>query len=223
MWTVWAVTRIQASMAKSSSTTPPKEWTCPQLSGDPIVNKVTYTADQMLQNHPVQITPAELFKTNYNQTVRLILLDVRPESDYNLYLIKAAANFPLDEIESIVPDLLSEPPSNSVFATISNAEAAATQAWNQLVASGVPNVHLLEGGINPGSSSLATKRTFNRCPHRSRIISITSSLRHWAASMLPAIPTRYSIRSWISRPGSSLSLSVIRAVAGVVRSNTQGN
>ena len=120
----------------------------PQLNGDPIINKVTYTADQMLENRLVQITPAELFKTKYNQAVRLILLDVRPESDYNLYHIEEAANIPLDEIESIIPDLLSEPPSNTVFVTMSNDEAAATQAWKQLVASGVPNVYLLEGGIN---------------------------------------------------------------------------
>ena len=32
--------------------------------------------------------------------------------------------------------------------TISNDESAAVQAWKLLVASGVPNVYVLEGGIN---------------------------------------------------------------------------
>jgi uncharacterized protein len=120
----------------------------PQLQGDPVTTTVTYTADQMLEKRLVQVTPAELFKTRYNQNVNLIMLDVRSESDYNLYHINGVINSPLERLESITPDLLSEPPANSVFVVMSNDEEAATQAWKQLVASSVPNVYILEGGIN---------------------------------------------------------------------------
>jgi len=120
----------------------------PQLQGDPLVTKVTYTADQMLQKRLVQVSPAELFKTRYNQSVNLIMLDVRPESDYNLYHINGAINVPLEKLESVVPSLLSEPPANSVFVVMSNDETGAAQAWKKLVASAVPNVYILEGGIN---------------------------------------------------------------------------
>ena len=120
----------------------------PQLQGDPVINKVTYTADQMLEKRLVQVTPEELFKTRYNQGVNLIMLDVRPESDYNLYHINGALNVPMDELESVTPSLLSEPPANSVFVLMSNDEETATQAWKQLVADGVPNLYILEGGIN---------------------------------------------------------------------------
>ena len=102
----------------------------------------------MLAKRLVQITPAELFKTVYNQSINLIMLDVRPESDYNLYHLKGAINLPLDTLPSIIPDLLTEPPANSVFVLMSNDETAATEAWKQLSASSVPNVYLLEGGIN---------------------------------------------------------------------------
>jgi rhodanese-related sulfurtransferase len=122
--------------------------TTPQLNADPIVNTYTYTADQMLAKRLVQITPAELFKTVYNQSINLIMLDVRPESDYNLYHLKGAINIPLDKLSSIIPDLLTEPPANSVFVLMSNDETAATEAWKQLSAAAVPNVYLLEGGIN---------------------------------------------------------------------------
>ena len=98
----------------------------PQLTGDPITSKVTYTGDQMLEKRLVQITPEELFKTRYNQSVNLIMLDVRPESDYNLYHINGALNVPLDKLESVTPDLLSEPPANSVFVVMGNDEQAAT-------------------------------------------------------------------------------------------------
>ena len=119
-----------------------------QQNADPIVNTYTYSADQMLEKRLVQITPAELFKTVYNQSINLIMLDVRPEADYNLYHIKGAINVPLEKLPGIVPDLLTEPPANSVFVLMSNDETAATQAWKQLAASAVPNAYILEGGVN---------------------------------------------------------------------------
>jgi rhodanese-related sulfurtransferase len=120
----------------------------PQLNADPIVETHVYSADEMLEKRLVQVSPAELFKTVYNQNINLIMLDVRLESDFNLYHIKGAINVPMDNLPSIIPDLLSEPPANSVFVLMSNDEAAASQAWQQLSASAVPNVYLLEGGIN---------------------------------------------------------------------------
>jgi rhodanese-related sulfurtransferase len=120
----------------------------PQLKGDPISAKVTYSADQMLAKRLVQVTPEELFKTKYNQAINLIMLDVRPESDYNLYHINGALNVPLDKLDSVVPSLLSEPPANSVFVVMGNDEETATQAWKLLAAEAVPNAYILEGGIN---------------------------------------------------------------------------
>ena len=110
--------------------------------------KVAVDADTALAQRLMQIAPAELFKTVYNQNVNLIMLDVRPESDYNLYHINGALNVPLDKLSRIIPDLLAEPPANSVFVLMSNDETAATEAWKQLVASAVPNVYILEGGVN---------------------------------------------------------------------------
>jgi rhodanese-related sulfurtransferase len=102
----------------------------------------------MLEKRLVQIAPAELFKTVYNQNIHLVMLDVRPEADYNLYHLRGALNVPLDKLPVIIPDLLAEPPANSVFVLMSNDEAAATQAWKQLVAASIPNVYILEGGLN---------------------------------------------------------------------------
>ncbi len=75
-------------------------------------------------------------------------LDVRSESDYNLYHLADSVNVPLDRLAEVVPKLLSEPPANTVFIAISNDEAAAVEAWRLLVASRVQNVYVLEGGIN---------------------------------------------------------------------------
>ena len=73
---------------------------------------------------------------------------MRNESDYNLYHLAGSNNVPLERLEKVVPDLLSEPPANTIFITISNDEAAAIKAWKLLVASGVQNVYILDGGIN---------------------------------------------------------------------------
>jgi rhodanese-related sulfurtransferase len=102
----------------------------------------------MLENRLVQIAPAELFKTVYTQTINLVMLDVRSEADYNLYHIDGAINIPLEKLPEIIPSLLTEPPANSVFVLMSNDETAATEAWKQLSASAVPNVYILEGGVN---------------------------------------------------------------------------
>lgn len=122
--------------------------TIEQLNADPIVNTYTYTADEMLANRLVFITPAEAFKAKYNQAMNPVYLDVRAEADYNLYHIEDAVNVPLERIEEIVPVLLTEPPANTVLIVMSNDETAAVKAWKILSASAVPNVYILEGGIN---------------------------------------------------------------------------
>jgi rhodanese-related sulfurtransferase/uncharacterized membrane protein YedE/YeeE len=135
--------------------------TIPGLNGaKATINTYTYSADQMLEKRLVQISSAELFKTVYNQSINLIMLDVRPESDYNLYHIKGAINVPMEKLPLIVPDLLSEPPANSVFVLMSNDETAATKAWKLLSASTVPNVYILDGGINNWIAFFGTDEGF---------------------------------------------------------------
>jgi len=110
--------------------------------------QVTYTADEMLANRLVFISPAEAFKAKYNQAMNPVYLDVRSEADYNIYHIEGAVNVPLERLEEVIPVLLTEPPANTVFIVMSNDETAAVSAWKILVGSSVPNVYILEGGVN---------------------------------------------------------------------------
>jgi rhodanese-related sulfurtransferase len=120
----------------------------PQLNGDPITITNTYTAAEMLDKRLVFVTPAEAFKVKYNQKINLIYLDVRSESDFNLYHIEGAINLPAARLEEVIPILLTEPPINSVFIVMSNDETAAISVWKTLVVSTVPNVYILDGGVN---------------------------------------------------------------------------
>jgi rhodanese-related sulfurtransferase len=101
----------------------------------------------VLDERQVQIHPGELLDTINDTSLITYMIDVRQEVDYNLFHILDANHIPLDEIPSIISDLHFEP-ENTVFVTMSNDETAATDAWKLLVAESVPNVYILEGGIN---------------------------------------------------------------------------
>ncbi|MFO3797785.1 MAG: rhodanese-like domain-containing protein, partial [Anaerolineales bacterium] len=66
----------------------------------------------------------------------------------NLYHIRGAKNVPLEQIPAYIRSLLAYPATNTVYVVISNDESLATEAWKMLVAGGVPNVYILEGGLN---------------------------------------------------------------------------
>ncbi|MBI5276059.1 MAG: YeeE/YedE family protein [Burkholderiales bacterium] len=108
----------------------------------------TYSADEMLERRLVFTSPAEAYKARYMQAVKPVYLDVRSESDFNLYHLAGSVHVPLERLERIVPDLLAEPRANTVFFVMGNGEAAAVAGWKLLVASGLQNVYVLEGGIN---------------------------------------------------------------------------
>jgi rhodanese-related sulfurtransferase len=101
-----------------------------------------------LTERTVQIEPAELLTSMADDKLNMILLDVRPETDYNLFHILGARHTPLSAIPALVPELLLEPAANTVYVLMSNDEGAATEAWKTLVAESVPNVYILGGGIN---------------------------------------------------------------------------
>ncbi|MCA9971362.1 MAG: YeeE/YedE family protein [Anaerolineales bacterium] len=103
--------------------------------------------EALLAERAVQIHPGELLDLSHDTAIKVVMLDVRDEADYNLFHILDSRHVPLEEIPTIVADLHFEP-ANTVFVTLSNDEAAATEAWRTLVAEAVPNVYILEGGIN---------------------------------------------------------------------------
>lgn len=110
--------------------------------------RIAADKEAALANREVQIVPAELFKTIYDQKINLIMLDVRSEADYNLFHIRGAQNVPLAEIKGLVPTLLAQAATNTVYVVMSNNEEEATSAWKILVAESIPNAYILEGGVN---------------------------------------------------------------------------
>jgi rhodanese-related sulfurtransferase len=100
-----------------------------------------------LEARDVQLQPGEVLHIMHDHKLKLVILDVRSEADYNLFHLVDAKHVPVETMDEIVSDLQLEPP-NTVFLVTSNGETAATEAWKLLVSQSVPNVYILEGGIN---------------------------------------------------------------------------
>jgi len=100
-----------------------------------------------LENREKQIHPGELLDSLHDNQLKVIMLDVRDEVDYNLFHILDARHVPLDELPEIIEELHLEP-ANALFVTVGNDEEAATEAWKILEAESVPNAYILEGGVN---------------------------------------------------------------------------
>jgi hypothetical protein len=96
----------------------------------------------------VQIDPGELLASLGDDKLNVVMLDVRPEADYNLFHLDGARHVALEELPALVPELLHEPAAVTVTIVMSNDEAAATEAWKTLQAESIANVYILGGGVN---------------------------------------------------------------------------
>ena len=101
----------------------------------------------LLDERQVQIHPGELLDLIYNNDIKLQMLDVRKEADYNLFHLKDAKLVDMNNLKAMAEKLL-DMPDNTVVVLMSNDEIRATEAWKILIALHVPNVYILEGGIN---------------------------------------------------------------------------
>jgi rhodanese-related sulfurtransferase/uncharacterized membrane protein (DUF485 family) len=110
--------------------------------------RVAGVKDAALAQREVQIVPAELAHTLYDNTLQLTMLDVRSETDYNLFHLRGARHVAPVGVAAVATELLASAAANRVVVVMSNDEDTATQVWKTLVAEGVPNVYILEGGVN---------------------------------------------------------------------------
>jgi uncharacterized protein len=109
---------------------------------------VKMNPDEALANREMQISPAELFTTLHDQKLKPVMLDVRPEAEFNLFHVRGARNIQVSELSAFAKELIAEYTPNRVIVVMSNDETLATQAWKVLVAESVSNVYILEGGLN---------------------------------------------------------------------------
>ncbi|NDJ52178.1 MAG: YeeE/YedE family protein [Chloroflexi bacterium] len=118
--------------------------------------RVADERELQLAEREVQIHPGELLEVIHDPAINIIMLDVRDEVDYNLFHITDAQHVGQNELAEMVPVLHLEP-TNTVFVVMSNDEVRATEAWRFLIAESVPNVYILEGGVNRWIATFANE------------------------------------------------------------------
>jgi len=101
----------------------------------------------LLDGREVQVSPAELLSVIHDPLIKAVMLDVRDERHFNQFHIHGARRLPQEAVIDTARELMFEP-ANTVFIAMSNDESAATEAWKMLKAESLPNVYILEGGVN---------------------------------------------------------------------------
>jgi len=100
-----------------------------------------------LDERAVFASPAEILSLIDDPKLIVRMIDVRDETEFNLFHVLDAENKPAANTLDYANELLAAP-ANSVFVLMSNDEARAVDAWRVLVAESVPNVYILDGGVN---------------------------------------------------------------------------
>jgi rhodanese-related sulfurtransferase len=102
-----------------------------------------------LERREAYVNPAEVVELEKDPTLYVRILDVRDESDYNLFHLTGSERLSPETIAApgVVRSLISVP-ENTVYFLVSNDEEAATRAWQLLKGSGLLNLYIVEGGIN---------------------------------------------------------------------------
>jgi len=106
-------------------------------------------AHQEVTDRAVFASPAEVVALRKDTALRVEVLDLRGEHDFNLFHVGGARRVaPADLVRpAALRRFLDEPPSTITFLT-DNGERLALEAWKALRSLGVANVYVLEGGMN---------------------------------------------------------------------------
>ncbi len=102
-----------------------------------------------LNNREIFIHPMELYEVMNDALLYSTILDVRNETDYNLFHIENAKRLTPNDIRNTERiKLMLNAPANTIVVLMSNNEKDAVEAYKGLRAQGILNLYILSGGIN---------------------------------------------------------------------------
>ena len=102
-----------------------------------------------VEERAIFVDPAEVVALRKDIGVQVAILDLRDERDFNLFHVGGSRRATLADLESPerLKHLLDQPPTTVTF-LLGTGEAAALPAWRRLTAQGVPNLYVIDGGVN---------------------------------------------------------------------------
>jgi rhodanese-related sulfurtransferase len=158
----WGAEKVEAAMGGETAQKAPR-WAVPAAAGLVALAVLTLVLGQpsnadrwkmieaeqtaLLDGREVQVSPAELLSVIHDSRIKTVMLDVRDERHYNQFHIHGARQLRQEDIVDTARELMFEG-ANTVFIAMGNDESAATEAWKMLKAESLPNVYILEGGVN---------------------------------------------------------------------------
>jgi rhodanese-related sulfurtransferase len=106
-------------------------------------------ARRPVEERALFVHPAEVVALRNDLNVQVVVLDLRDEHDFNLFHLGGARRVAPEALfrPEILKPLLDQPATTVTFLA-GNGEAAALSAWKGLKALGVPNLYVIEGGMN---------------------------------------------------------------------------
>jgi rhodanese-related sulfurtransferase len=112
-----------------------------------------------LSSKAVFIHPLEYVKTNYESTIKLITLDLRPNKDFENFHLSGSENVKLDDLlnaKFVAP--LAQLPPQGVVVLLADNDSISIKAWQYLKVQGVVNLYILENGLHNWISLFADKK-----------------------------------------------------------------
>src|SRR5512137_1468299 len=102
-----------------------------------------------VEERAIFVDPAEVAALRKDVAVQVRILDLRDERDFNLFHVGGSRRVSLAELQAPerLKTLLDQPPGTVTF-LLGTGEPAALAAWKLLVTQGVPNLYVVEGGVN---------------------------------------------------------------------------
>ncbi len=127
-------------------------------------NRIKANEMKALENREVYIHPGELLEIMNDPMLYSKILDIRSETDYNLFHLENARRIGFPDINdtAFIKQLLILH-NNTIVILMSNNEKDATQAYKLLKGQKILNLYILGGGVNnwldhfPPSTDIANK------------------------------------------------------------------
>ncbi|HET8733169.1 MAG TPA: YeeE/YedE thiosulfate transporter family protein [Anaeromyxobacteraceae bacterium] len=102
-----------------------------------------------VEERAIFVDPAEVVALRKDIAVQVVVIDLRDERDFNLFHVGGSRRASISELESSDRlKLLLDQPKSTVTFLVGNGEKESLAAWRRLTALGVPNLYVVEGGIN---------------------------------------------------------------------------
>jgi len=142
---------------------PPPKWRKPAASALATLAAITliigqptleerwqWIADQeqpRIDKREIYASPLEIAALQNDRAINIRLMDIRNEYDFNMFHIRDAVLTKHINVKMLAEELIAQP-ANTINVLMGNDETEATHLWKQLRAASVPNLYVLEGGVN---------------------------------------------------------------------------